>query len=537
MGGDEEPSVTTDSGAAASIKGDHPGTGPTAHRSDRSQRLLLALVLAVAAAVRLVGIGKQPFSIDEISEIRIAHLGVADILTFDDGIPPLYNSLLHVVLPFGDVAGRVLSAVFGVGTVAVTWFWARRVAGFRVGLLAAWLIALSPFVVHLSAVGRADSLAMLLAATSLWLLWVALDDSSTLRWVCWGVVSAVGIYSHYLFALVIAAGLIVAFVEVRGRPGREMWFGLGVLGVLAAPVLAILSSDLVIEMRWAGGPGLRPLEMMYSGYTLLAGFSLGPPQRELHYLGAVGALRAAWFWIALAVPVVGALLVLGQRALDRAARQRLLVVSLCGLLLMVAAVAGTGYAFDIRHLPWLAVPLAIWLAAGLVHLRTRWRRAAAGMLLVVAVCAIVGRYASPCYQVDDFGGVAAYLKSSGALNHPVLVLGVDRTRPIVYYIDRPAALALPDYWDPDIGRLDDYSDEQLGLVSIPPLEEGFGLTEALTLVDASTKPAAAYYLIYTLRAFELDPQGELLRTLAARDGLVLAESFAGLDVYRGVRAG
>ncbi len=73
------------------------------------------------------------------------------------------------------------------------------------GLYAAWLLALSPFAVHLSREGRAYGLMLLLAAASLWSLWVALENPSTLRWVRWGLVSALGIYTHYLFAVLVAA--------------------------------------------------------------------------------------------------------------------------------------------------------------------------------------------------------------------------------------------------------------------------------------------------------------------------------------------
>ncbi len=103
----------------------------------------------MAATVRLVGIGQQSFSFDEIHELRIAHAGVADILTFGDGFPPLYNLLVHFLLPMGDLAGRVLSALLGVATVGVTWVWARRIAGVRVGTYAASIVALSPVAVRL----------------------------------------------------------------------------------------------------------------------------------------------------------------------------------------------------------------------------------------------------------------------------------------------------------------------------------------------------------------------------------------------------
>lgn len=512
-------------------------TRPAAHLRDGRALLLLALILVAAAAVRLVGIGSQSFSIDELAELRIAHSGIAEIVTFGDGIPPLYNLLVHFLLPLGDLAGRVLSALFGAATVAVTWAWARRIAGIRVGLYAAGLMALSPFAVDLSREGRAHGLLLLLIAASLWSLWVALEDTSLLRWARWGLVSALGVYTHYLFAVVIAASLVVALIEVRGRPSRDVWVGIGTLGFLAAPALFLLPGDMVVQLSEGLGAGIRLPEVMYAGYTLVAGFFLGPPERDLHYLGVIGAIKAAWIWIALVVPALGMLLVQGLRALDRVARRRLLILGGSGFFLLAAKVLLSGNPFAARYILWLAVPLAVWLAAGLAALGPRWRRVSATALLVVAVSSMVARSVDPHRQFDDFEGVAAYLESSGALEDPVLVSGLCRSRPIVYYIDRPLALALPDKWDPEIGRLGYYPDLQLGLLSIPPLESGgFGLADAVELVDAYTQPGQPYHLVHS-EAFRHDPRGELLATLGARDGLTLVKSFAGMDVYRGVRAG
>jgi hypothetical protein len=158
------------------------------------------------------------------------------------------------------------------------------------------------------------------------------------------------------------------------------------------------------------------------------------------------------------------------------------------------------------------------------------------VLLVVAVLSVGARWLDPHHHSDDARGVAAYLESSGALNDVVLVSGLTRVRPILYYIDRPLALALPDQWDPDIGRLHYDPDEDLPLTGIPDLRDGDAvLADAMQVVDTATKAGEPYYLVYT-QPFYSDRHGELLAALTARDGLVLVQKFAGMDVYWGVRA-
>jgi hypothetical protein len=527
----------TSAGLPVDAGGSNPAGRPGVHDGVRREHLLLALILVLAAAVRLIGIGDQSFSIDEIHELRIASSDFLRIVTFGDGFPPLYNLLFHLVVPLGDLAGRVLSVLFGVATVVVVWGWARRIAGAAAGCCAAWFVALAPLAVQLSGEGRAYALMTLLAAISLWALWAALDDPSASRWVRWGLVSALGVYTHYLFAVLVAAWLVVALIEVRGRVERGMWLGIGVLGALSAPAVALLAGDVGPQMGLGSDTGLQLSEAAYAGYRLIAGFFLGPSARDLHGAGLVGAIKAAWVWVVVLAPLVGLLLVQGYRALGRVTRRRLLAVSVLGLLLESVAMKASGVGFGVRYLLWLVVPLSVWLGAGLVHLRPGWRRASAAVLLAVAAVSVVAGKLDPHHQGEDARAVADYLQSSGALQHPVLVLGPDMVRPIVYYIERTVALALPDDWDPDVGQLAYYPNGQLGFVGIPKLADGeFGLADALQLIDVHVRPGEPYHLVYA-RPFYWDHHGELLEALGARDGLLLVRSFAGMEVFQGVRCG
>ena len=54
----------------------------------------LLAVLAVALVIRCAGIQHQSYTMDEITEIRIAQLSVPEIIGRIDGFPPLYHPLL-----------------------------------------------------------------------------------------------------------------------------------------------------------------------------------------------------------------------------------------------------------------------------------------------------------------------------------------------------------------------------------------------------------------------------------------------------------
>lgn len=506
-----------------------------AHSVNRAELITIGAILAVAAAIRLVGIGNPSLSMDEVSELRIAHAGLGDIVSIGDGFPPLYHLMLHALVPAGDLTARFLSAFFGLATVSVVWLWARRVFGSKPSYWAAGLVSLSPLAVHLSREGRAYGLFLFLAAVSIWALWRALDDSTRSSWILWGAVCSAGMYSHHMFAVVIGAELVVAITERRRLPWREVLTGIATLAALTAPILAIIGHDLAVQATTVNTVHIGAVQMLYAGYALIAGLSLGPSVRELHTLGAVDALQAAWIWVVLLVPTVTVLGLRGYAAVDRTSRRRLVVLILAGLVIGMAAIEVTGVGLRVRYFAWLLVPIAAWMAAGLLALRGIRRWAAAGILAVIALFSIGGHHFNPAHQTEDARSAADYLQTSGALEEPVLVSGWYMARPITYYLDPPLARTLPDDWDPDTGRLGYSSDDTLPVIGIPLLSgDDFDVEQAIELIDEATHPGAPYYLIYS-RPFDGDPEGRLLLSLEKRDGLQLEKAFAGIDIYRGVR--
>jgi 4-amino-4-deoxy-L-arabinose transferase-like glycosyltransferase len=501
----------------------------------RSEKIWLGIILACAAAVRLVGIDHLSLSMDEVSELRIAHAAAGDIVSIGDGFPPLYHLLLHVFVGAGDIAARVVSAICGVAAVAVAWKWAGRIAGPRAARFTAGTIALAPLAVQLSREGRAYGLSLLIAALSLWALWHAIERPSSSNWALWGTVCAVGLYTHYMFVAVVAAEVLVAIFDKRLAAWREMLAGLVTLAVLAAPILLIIGHDLKVQAS-AARVDVGLIRMLYVPYGLAAGLSLGPSVRDLHTMSAAEALHAAWPWLVALIPTLAAIVVRGYRALDPISRRRLFVLILGGLAISVVAIRLSGVGLRVRYFAWLLIPLAVWAGAGLAALRGALRWAIIGILVVVVSFSLVGHELDPLHQPEDARSVASHLESSGALGDPVLVSGWYMARPIGYYLDAELALALPDVWDPDAGRLGYLPDDLPPLIGIPLLsDDDYPLEHALELIDSVVVPGSAYRLVYS-RPFDGDPDGRLLGALRDRDGLELEASFAGIDIYRGARA-
>src|SRR5262245_23845252 len=169
-------SSTDTAATASSVASRAPETGarrwPTV--SDRGTALLLgAAVACCATGVVMRWWPRRALWLDEAQSVSFARLAVRSIphALREDGAPPAYYVLLHVwmaVFGDGNAAVRGLSAALSTATIVVLWAWTRRRWGPTVGLLAAGLMATSPFAVRYAAEARMYALVMFEVVLGLW---------------------------------------------------------------------------------------------------------------------------------------------------------------------------------------------------------------------------------------------------------------------------------------------------------------------------------------------------------------------------------
>ena len=156
---------------------DSPGSPPVRATAP----FLLLAITALGAALRFHHIGSEALWLDEAFSIWMAQQPLAQMLQWAvriDQHPPLYYALLHAWLGLGDGAGtvRALSALCGTLNIPIIFLLGRRLAGLRAGLLAALLLAVSPFHVHFAQEARMYALLALSASLAIGALAHLLTD-------------------------------------------------------------------------------------------------------------------------------------------------------------------------------------------------------------------------------------------------------------------------------------------------------------------------------------------------------------------------
>ncbi|MGD1854940.1 MAG: glycosyltransferase family 39 protein [Leptolyngbyaceae cyanobacterium] len=212
----------------------------------------LPLILVLAALLRLWRLTAKPLWVDELytafyslgkslNEIPLNTLlppeqywtllddpgtpwQAAAAITSQSNHPPLFFVVMNGWLQgLGTSVWsmRAFAVLWGVAAVAGIFCLGRRLAGPRVGMIAALLMTVSPYGVYLSQEARHYSLAVAIAIFAL-VNWIALlqEERSWRIWLSWIGLNALGLYVHYFYIFSIVAQWSVTLSKLLWRRHR-----------------------------------------------------------------------------------------------------------------------------------------------------------------------------------------------------------------------------------------------------------------------------------------------------------------------------
>jgi len=192
-------------------------------------RWLLVATILLGAVLVFHNLEVKSLRFDEIVQALVSGLPIPRILVDVAqvrGQPPLYWVLLHFFSPLGttEFAVRFLSALFGVVNIALIYRLAACMYGWREGLVAAFLLAISPLHLKYAQDARMYSAMVCFPTLSLYWLYRALAESKREHWAGFVVGAVLGLWTHayagFVFVAEIAFGsLWLLHDAVRARGG------------------------------------------------------------------------------------------------------------------------------------------------------------------------------------------------------------------------------------------------------------------------------------------------------------------------------
>gem|GEM_PF-1643645 len=177
--------------------------------------MLLLFILALAAVLRIYHLSFKSISIDEAigGFYAMEPLLRVIILTINDVHPPLFYVIHHFwIALFGmsEVALRSISVLFALLSVIGLYKLGKLIFNRRVGLIAAFLLAISPWHIWISQNARSNSLLLFLIIVSIYSFFQLLETKRKKWFAVYACVTTIAIYTHYFaFMIWIAQNLYV----------------------------------------------------------------------------------------------------------------------------------------------------------------------------------------------------------------------------------------------------------------------------------------------------------------------------------------
>ncbi len=383
----------------------------------RCRILGILVVLVVAAALRLPGLGHASLWMDEGVTWDLARTGPLGVLErqarLQEPNPPLYYELASVTWSWGrsEAALRLPAALAGIATAVLFASWTRL--GVFPAFLAGLLVALSARQVADSLEARAYSLLALFLAALVRALEGWLEEGGRRRLGAVLLAEVAAFYSHLMavpFLLALNLWVLIRRRRVLGPEDPPCWrgwlAGQALVALACLPWLLRLGSSPSYPYR----PGLGALVQCV--YQANFSFTLALPLWSVWVLAGAACLSAAW----------------GVAGRGRASE--LWWVYLFGTLPVAAlltALTPHGGVFLPRYFSFLAPAFAAATALAGVRL-ARWGRVGrAGAVLLVLGWALLNLASlgnsrlNPDFQGQDWRGLAARLRERADPGERVLV--------------------------------------------------------------------------------------------------------------------
>jgi uncharacterized membrane protein len=385
---------------------------------------ILLLLLGLALVLRLPLLTGS-FWLDEAAQALESARPLSQQLDIiADFQPPLIHLLVHFALFFSQSEWwlRTVAALTpGLGIIALSYLVGRRISSERVAIVTALLLATSSFHIFYSQELRPYALPALWAALSWWLILVAsraftkaprkviTTDHSVQWWLAFSLVTALGLYSSYLYPFLVMGQLVYIAWQERSQL-RSFLLSVTMAAVSFGPWLPTFSQQL------AAGERLRQFLPGWSEVVSTPQLKALPLVILKFIFGVLDIEPTGWYLLALAL-VIGTSGLLAWHLRQswattlsaRRERQKILVFLGCWLIIPVVTAWVISFWVPVVQPKRVLMVMPAWylfityLAANLSQ--SRWRVTAwllPVLLLVINCLSAWSYYTQPRLQREDW---------------------------------------------------------------------------------------------------------------------------------------
>lgn len=265
------------------------------HRMNSQEKYCLAAILLLATVLRLIRLGTFPFWADEVYSLVLSQdlAGIFFHGRFMSSHPPL----AYFLLALWRIAGlwvnewtiRALPALFGVfGSFSIFWL-ARQFFNTRTALIAAFLIAVSPFHITHSQDLKEYIYLPVIASFMVGFFYRGFMHNRKRDWLMYGFLAGIGCYTEFFVApLLVAINCWFLLFLPSHKACLKGWFLSNMLGAfLFLPWLSLTLHKVMTYMIKAEGwwvPWPSPLSILYYFKTVAFGYAAVKPLFHIAFI-------------------------------------------------------------------------------------------------------------------------------------------------------------------------------------------------------------------------------------------------------------
>jgi 4-amino-4-deoxy-L-arabinose transferase-like glycosyltransferase len=334
-----------------------------------------------------------------------------------------------------ELSVRLLSVVFGLGSVSIIYELGATLINRRVGLTAAFLAAIAPLHVYYSREARMYMMLAFLSALTAVFLWLAITRNQKRYWAAYLLAGGALIYTHIFGWFVLLAGSVYALLKREGKLVGKLALHQTVFLVLFIPWAPYILRQMGQAGMWLPQFWLETPPALAIPKTLMS-FGAGASYPRYLTFSHVSPLRHISYFVFGALGLLAFLKYRDEAAADApmvSDARRYLLVHLFVPLSLPYAISFIKPVYLVARYDFLAYPFfAVLIGLGIVKMGRY-------ALLGIAAVGLLSSYSLSRYftaPVPDFNRETIhYIAESGGDGDIVVTVGL-RFAPIKYYMRR-----------------------------------------------------------------------------------------------------
>lgn len=205
--------------------------------------------------------------------------------------PIIYNTFIHYfwkIVGHNEILLRLSSVIFGIVSIALIYYVGELLFDRKVGILGAFILAISPFHIYYSQELRMYSLISLLSLASVYFLIKAMQNNRIIYWLVYTISNIVNIYTHPVSIFILFAQvLFFLFYIKKYKYLLNRWIVVHflililaipwIISILSGFILFINKDDWFFKLSFSWIPKITWLNIFYTFKNFAIGYNATKP--------------------------------------------------------------------------------------------------------------------------------------------------------------------------------------------------------------------------------------------------------------------